>query len=198
MKAVRKIQAPIFLNFHTEDGFHPYPPDYLALTGLRPDHEKAAKTLTTSIRTALHHLPGTCISLLRQPLYRLRPSSSFQINKEGDYSVQMPVLYGSLLEPDMCIHFTSMEAETVDALWALNTLKQALLKNVAAFHILPGDMLIMDNRMAAHARTLFKPQFDGSDRWLQRMFAIVDFRRSSFSRGKHKHVCSPLSVEYSK
>ncbi|WCK56609.1 TauD/TfdA family dioxygenase [Aneurinibacillus sp. Ricciae_BoGa-3] len=187
-----------FLNFHTEDGFHPYPPDYLTLIGLRPDHKKVAKTLTTSIRTALHHLPSTCISLLRQPLYRLRPSSSFKINKEGDYSVQMPILSGHFLEPDICIHFKSMEAETVDARWALDTLKNALIKNIVAFNILPGDMLIMDNRMVAHARMPFAPNFDGCDRWLQRLFTIVDFRRSSFSRGQRKHICSPLTVEYTK
>lgn len=186
------------LNFHTENGFHPYPPDYLTLTGLRPDHEKTAKTLTTSIRIALRYLPSTCLSLLRQPLYRLRPSSSFNIKKEGDYSVQMPVLSGSLLEPDMCVHFVSMEAETPDARWALDSLKEALLKNVVAFNILPGDMLIVDNRMVAHARAPFKPHFDGTDRWLQRMFTIADFRRTSFSRGHSRHVCSPLSVEYIK
>jgi L-asparagine oxygenase len=186
------------LNFHTEDSFHPFPPDYLTLTGLRADHEKVARTLTTSIRTVLDQVPSTCISFLRQPLYHLSPSSSFNINKEGDYSVTLPVLSGSLLDPDMCIHFTSMTAESTEAQWALDTLKAALLKEVVAFNILPGDMLIVDNRIAAHARMPFKPRFDGTDRWLQRMFTIVDFRRSSFSRGRQQHVCSPLSVEFTK
>jgi L-asparagine oxygenase len=87
------------LTFHTEDSFHPFPPDYLTLIGLRADHKKVARTLTTSIRTILHQLPSTCLSLLRQPLYRLSPSSSFNINKE-DYSVILPVLTGNLHEQE--------------------------------------------------------------------------------------------------
>lgn len=83
-----------YLNFHTEDGFHPYPPDHLALLGLRSDHEKIAETITASVRNVVDTLPGTAVMLLRQPLYRLHPSSSFKLNQHEDYSVRLPVLTG--------------------------------------------------------------------------------------------------------
>ena len=37
-----------------------------------------------------------------------------------------------------------------------------------------GDMLIIDNRRTAHARSPFSARFDGSDRWIQRAFAITN------------------------
>lgn len=187
-----------YLNFHTEDGFHPYPPDHLALLGLRSDHEKIAETITASVRNVVDTLPGTAVMLLRQPIYRLHPSSSFKLNQHEDYSVRLPVLTGNLSNPQMCIHYSSMVAENEEAEWALNLLRKALLKVSVAFKLLPGDLLIMDNRLVAHARTPFRPRYDGKDRWLQRMFTVVDFHRSGFSRGHGKHVCSPLNVEFTK
>jgi L-asparagine oxygenase len=115
--------------------------------------------------------------------------------EKDDYSVVLPVLFGSWLEPQMCIHFSSMAAIRRDAQWALDTLREALTKVGIGFRINPGDLLIMDNRLVAHARTYFQPQYDGKDRWLQRIFTVMDFHRSSFSRGKGQHVCSPLYVE---
>lgn len=185
------------LNYHTEDGFHPYQPDYLSLIGLRADHDGVAQTLTASIREVLHTIPSTALTLLRQPLYRLYPSSSFNIKGE-DYSVVLPVLSGSLLEPQMCVHFVSMEALNQEAKWALDTLRNALLRVGIGFRINPGELLIMDNRLIAHARTTFKPRYDGKDRWLQRIFTMVDFHRSSFSRAQGRHVCSPLYAESAK
>ncbi len=38
----------------------------------------------------------------------------------------------------------------------------------------PGDLLVLDNRRAVHARTAFTPRFDGTDRWLQRVYGFSD------------------------
>jgi L-asparagine oxygenase len=115
--------------------------------------------------------------------------------REDDYSVYLPVLSGSWLEPQMCVHFSSMTVTRRDAKWALDTLRKALAQVGIGFHINPGDLLIMDNRLVAHARSFFQPKYDGKDRWLPRIFIVVDFHQSSFSRGRGQHVCSPLYVE---
>ncbi|MGL4304896.1 MAG: TauD/TfdA family dioxygenase [Mycobacteriaceae bacterium] len=54
---------------------------------------------------------------------------------------------------------------------ALQIFVQAL--NAAASDIIlePGDMIIIDNHIAAHGRTHFFPYYDGKDRWLRRVFA---------------------------
>ncbi|WJE50465.1 TauD/TfdA family dioxygenase [Bacillus cereus] len=186
-----------YLEFHTEDGFHPYKPDYLSLIGLRSDHERTAKTATASIRKVIHKIPSVAIDLLRKPLYRLRLSSSFT---KGETSVihspNIPILSGNILAPDMCIDYFLMESIHPEGEWALNILKEELLKETIDFVLGPGDMIIIDNRIAAHARTSFTPRYDGEDRWLQRIFIVEDFRKSSYSRGLDQHVCAPLHIEY--
>lgn len=184
-----------YLEFHVEDGFHPYKPDYLALTCLRSDHDGVAKTTSASIRNVVHLLPSAALALLREPLYRLRLSPSFSDSETPMYSDMMPVLSGHLLDPDMCIDYYLMEASTKQAQWALELLKQYLLGAVLEYSLQPGDLMILDNRMAAHGRTHFTPRYDGSDRWLQRMFVVRDLRKSAASRGIGSHVCAPLDVE---
>jgi len=187
----------VYLEFHTEDGFHPYKPDFLGLTCLRSDHDRIAKTISASVRNALHRVPSKAISILRQPFYRIRLSSSFTSNGgPALYSAPMAVLSGDVLEPELCIDFHAMEAMNVAAHVAMDLLKNALMEVAIDCALLPGDLIIVDNRVAAHARTSFRPRFDGEDRWLQRLFVVHDFRRSRGSRPQGRHVCTPLTVEF--
>jgi len=179
-----------FLEFHTEDGFHPLRPDFVALLGLRPDHERVARTATASIRQVLHKLPAHAIELLRQPLYKIRASSSFGII----WSRALPVLSGHLLDPDMVIDFYLMEALTAEAEWALGLLKRYLLQAAISVVLDAGDLILIDNLLAAHARTGFVARYDGYDRWLQRAFAVRDGRRLQAYRGLGHSMIEPLSV----
>jgi L-asparagine oxygenase len=183
----------VFLEFHVEDGFHPYKPDYLGLYCLRADHEGVAQTTTASIRDVMDKLPWTAVEMLRQPLFRLRRSPSFK----GDQTLgpPLPVLTGHMLAPDLCIDHFLMEAMTPAASWALSLLKNELLGVVESHALVSGDLLIVDNRIAAHGRTAFSPKYDGHDRWLQRMFVVRDLRTSSASRAIGGHQCVPLIVE---
>lgn len=186
-----------FLELHTEDGFHPYKPDYLALNCLRADHDQIARTGTASILKVLNKLPSTAVAILRKPLFKIKlsPSFSHEHNEGTAYSRSLPVLSGSIFEPDMCLDYYLMEGESRDAQWALDILKQELLKVIVSVVLIPGDMIIIDNRRSVHARSAFKPRYDGKDRWLQRLFVVQDFRRTSFSRGQGNFVCTPLSIE---
>ena len=51
-----------------------------------------------------------------------------------------------------------------------------------------GDLLIIDNRKTAHARSQFTARFDGSDRWIQRAFAISNHRYYTEKLGKKVRV----------
>lgn len=184
-----------YLEFHTEDAFHPYRPDFIGLLCLRPDHDRVAATAAASIRRAFSMLPGKTQELLRQPLYRIRLSSSF--TSDTVFSPRLPVLRGDVLEPDLSVDFYGMEALTFPAQLALKTLERALLKVAIAHRLVTGDLMIVDNRVAAHARTAFPPRYDGQDRWLQRLFVVHDFRRSRASRPRGSHTCIPLSIEFS-
>jgi L-asparagine oxygenase len=181
-----------YLEFHVEDGFHPYKPDYLGLVCLRADHEGIAKTTTASIHRVLDRLPTPAMLLLRRPLFRLRPSTSFG---GGESSPPIPVLTGHWLDPELCVDHFLMEALTPGAEWALELLKQQLVDAALEHTMHPGDLLIVDNRAAVHGRTGFRPRYDGQDRWLQRLFVVRDFRRSSASRAVGGHQCTPIAVE---
>jgi L-asparagine oxygenase len=180
-----------YLELHVEDGFHPHKPDYLGLVALRADHELQAKTVTAGIGEVLHRLPSQAIELLRLPLYRIAASTSFG---EGGAARRVRVLSGHLLAPDLCLDHHLMEATTPAAAWALALLKSLLLAAAREHVMIPGDLLVVDNRAAVHGRTRFAPRFDGQDRWLQRLFVVRDLRRSSASRSLGGRQCAPLAA----
>ena len=188
----------VFLEFHTENAFHPYKPDYVGLFCLRPDHDLQAKTGTASAHRALTQVSSRVVELLRQPLYQNRLAPSFaHTNDTALYSAPLSILSGDFFEPEVCIDFFSTEALNPAADSALQIFKAALMK-VTVEHVLqPGDLIIVDNRAAAHSRTSFKPRYDGYDRWLQRLFVVEDFRRSRKSRPKGEHICTSVAIEFS-
>ncbi|WP_374776248.1 TauD/TfdA family dioxygenase [Streptomyces sp. NBC_01310] len=47
----------------------------------------------------------------------------------------------------------------------------------------PGELAFVDNRVAVHGRTSFRPRYDGRDRWLHRTFVHLDNRRTTGYRG---------------
>ncbi|BCL84576.1 L-asparagine oxygenase [Ktedonobacteria bacterium brp13] len=187
-----------YLEFHTEDAFHPHKPDFVGLLCLKPDHDHSAITAAASIRRALSLIPSKAQDILRQPLYRIRLSSSFLPDSmQAAYSDNMPVLTGDVLEPEMSVDFYGMEAQTLSGQLALKMLEDALLQVAAEYRLMQGDLMIVDNRVAAHARTAFQPRHDGQDRWLQRLFVVHDFRSSRASRPRNSHICTPLPIEFS-
>jgi len=186
----------VYLEFHTEDGFHPFKPDFVGLLCLKSDHHHVARTGTASIRKILAHLDEETIAWLRKPLYHIRLASSFTKDLTTvKYSSVLPILSGNDGEPELCMDGHAMEATIPEAQHAMDTLEAALKAALFEVVLLPGDLLIVDNRVAAHTRTAFQPQYDGNDRWLQRMFVVQDFRRSHISRPAGSHVCLPLMVE---
>jgi L-asparagine oxygenase len=186
-----------YLEFHTEDAFHPHRPDFISLLCLKPDHDGIAATAAASIKRALSLVPSKALEILRQPLYRIRLAASFSSDGgQQIYSPCMPVLSGDVLEPELSVDFFGMEALTASGQLALKVLEEALLKVAVEHRLVSGDLMIVDNRTAAHARTAFRPRYDGHDRWLQRLFVVHDFRRSRGSRARHSHVCTPLPIEF--
>lgn len=194
---VQENTSSIYLEFHTEDAFHPHRPDFIGLLCLRPDHNHTAATAAASIRRALAMVPSKVQDLLRQPFYRIRLSPSFTTDtNEVMFSQDMPVLSGDALEPDISVDFYGMEATTHPAQLALKTLEDALLKVAVEHKLVTGDLMIVDNRVAVHARTAFQPRYDGQDRWLQRLFVVHDFRSSKASRPQGSHICTSLPIEF--
>ncbi|WP_173868203.1 TauD/TfdA family dioxygenase [Streptomyces albus subsp. chlorinus] len=182
----------VLLDLHTEDSFHPCKPDYLSLYCLRSDPDDDAFTVTGSIRAALPLLSPACAATLREPLFRTRFSSSFTGDAEPRHTSPRPVLTGPADDPDLCVNFFGTQALGERAATALDELRGAVEKVLCGVVLRPGDMIVIDNRVAVHGRTGFTPRYDGTDRWLRRSFAVADLRPSRALRQGDSRVCAAI------
>lgn len=180
-----------FMELHTENGFHPFKPDFVTLLCLRPDHERLACTLTASVHRLLPRLSPRCLRTLREPVFRIRFASSFSA---GGHSGPLAALLGPAHRPEFIADFHAMEPLTEAARRALEEVKAAIPQILLGAVLGVGDLLIVDNRVALHGRREFDARHDGRDRWLRRCFAAVDLHRSREFRSPDSRVCAPLSV----
>ncbi|GAA4548879.1 TauD/TfdA family dioxygenase [Amycolatopsis samaneae] len=166
----------VVLTMHVENAFHPARPDFVALLCLRADHENRAALLVAPIRPALAALPPPARRILAEPRFRTEPPPSF--GGTGGGSEPHPVLCGSAEDPDIRVDFASTRPLDADAGAALAELETALAPVVRRLVLRPGELALVDNRLALHGRTAFIPRYDGRDRWLYRTFVFADGRRT--------------------
>ncbi|WP_159043340.1 TauD/TfdA family dioxygenase [Streptomyces sp. NBRC 110028] len=193
-EARQENSGSVMLEMHTEDGFHPFKPDFLTLLCLRADHERRACTTSGAIGRALPLLSAECVSALREPSFRIRHSSSFGHTGDdaGAVSPPLPVLSGPDAAPELVADFHAMEPLDDAAARAFGELHDAMCAVLVGTVLEAGDLIVIDNRSAVHGRTGFTPRYDGHDRWLRRCFAVADLRRSRGVRVAGSQVCAPL------
>ncbi|MBB5959620.1 L-asparagine oxygenase [Saccharothrix tamanrassetensis] len=193
-EARQENSGTVYLELHTENGFHPNKPDFITLFCLRPDHAKNSHTLVGAVAEVLPTLSAECVATLRRPQFRLRVSSSF--GDHGTHRLTQPVavISGAADSPEFLVDFHAMEPLTDDAGTALEELKRALQTSLRGVRLDAGDLLVIDNRVAVHGRTPFAAVYDETDRWLRRCFAVSDIRRSQRVRAPGSRVCDPLNI----
>jgi L-asparagine oxygenase len=181
------------LQFHRETVFHPYPPEFLLLFCLRPDHDRVAETTYASIHHALPLLSAEHHDLLFQPLYRTGIDYSFgNVETLKANGPVLPVLYGNRHDPFLNYDEDLMEAMTPDAQAALDSLKTAIASVYRGVKLEMGDLLCIDNRRTVHGRSSFTPRYDGFDRWLQRSFVVRDLGLSAVDRQPGERIIRTL------
>ena len=109
-------------------------------------------------------------------------------NQRIDINRHQTVLYG---DPDAPFfrfdpHFTQAFSNRAKQL--LDNLRSIAWDVVAPVRLNRGDLLIIDNRRTAHARSPFTARFDGSDRWMQRTFASCNLRFYTEKLGKQSRI----------
>ncbi|MEU9850952.1 TauD/TfdA family dioxygenase [Streptomyces sp. NPDC047985] len=170
----------VALELHNENAFHEHRPDHVMLMCLRPDHDGAAGLITASIRDVLPTLPAELVQDLFAADYVTPAPPSF-----GTGTGEPPrhaILSGATDDPDLRVDFAATRGVTAHAQEALGRLRDAMLDVVQTHYFNRGDIAIVDNHVAAHGRTEFRPRYDGGDRWLQRTFVLSDMRRSRAHR----------------
>lgn len=162
------------LEFHTENAFHPNRPDYVGLLCLRPAHEGVG-TYVACVRHAMPLLADKDVAVLREPRFRTAAPPSFSA---VDSVPEHPVLSGHPDDPDIRVDFHATCALDDEAATVLHRLRSALDSVRAELNLRTGEMAFLDNRLVVHGRGAFAPRYDGSDRWLHRVFVHLDNRRN--------------------
>ncbi|MBX9801655.1 MAG: TauD/TfdA family dioxygenase [Caulobacteraceae bacterium] len=181
--------STILLDFHTETAFHPYMPDFIILHCLRSDHEKVARTEVSSTRHIVANIPLRYRAILFQPLFQTGIDASFgsPSGLKGNGPV-LPIFYGDPYDPFMKFDLDLMVGLTQEAEDALQQIKMATNASKNYVKLVPGDLLIVDNRRSVHSRSEFTPRWDGRDRWLQRTYVSRDLAASEEFRSDRNRL----------
>lgn len=148
-------------------------PDFILLWCLRSDPEAA--TLVTAVDDLCAGLDQEQLRVLSEPRFELRAPYSFTRDAPEDrpWIGPVPILSGE--KPprraalDLACGTRGLDAEAASTLGAMR--QAARTPGVTQqVHLRAGDLLIMDNRRCVHGRTPFSARFDGSDRWLLRVY----------------------------
>ncbi|OXY98209.1 TauD/TfdA family dioxygenase [Streptomyces diastatochromogenes] len=170
----------VLLELHVENAFHDNRPDYVGLLCMREDPTGDAKLCTSSIRRALPLLSEATRRVLAEPRFLTEPPPSF--GSLGGVRSAHPVLQGDLDDPNVLVDFAATHPLDERAKAAMAELREAFVETMAAHRLRVGDLAVVDNRVAVHGRTSFTPRYDGEDRWLERVYAHLDNRRSRVDR----------------
>ena len=181
--------SSILLDFHTEIAFHPFMPDYILLYGLRQDPEREARTIFASVRRFFHLLEPADKDTLFANLFRTGIDYSFgNTGQQRGAGPLVSVLYGDRLDPYLRYDLDLMVGQTPAARRALEVVRELVVDVKREVAIEPGSLLVIDNRRAVHARSMFKASFDGRDRWLQRLAVVRDLEASLHDRMRGTRV----------
>ncbi|MFD9389888.1 TauD/TfdA family dioxygenase [Streptomyces sp. NPDC060000] len=178
------------LSFHTENGFHPHPPDYVIFLCLRADHDQIAGMRVASLRQVLPRLTPASRQALFAPEFITTPPPSFasEAGASQPDAEPRPVLSGAVEDPDIRMAQLVTTPLTLRATTALAEFGRACEATAHTLRLTPGDLVIIDNRVTVHGRTAFHPRYDGADRWLQRTYVTTDLRPSRDHRPDDGHI----------
>ena len=177
------------LDLHTENAFHAIQPDYLLLLCLRQDPAAEAVTYIASAERILDRLSyEDQVFFLNEPYNFLSDYGPSEKNQRIDINKHQTVLYGDPDAPFLRFDPQFMVAYSDRAQRALERLRAIAWEVVEPVRLTHGDLLIIDNRRTAHARSPFTARFDGSDRWMQRTFASCNLRFYTEKLGKQSRI----------
>jgi L-asparagine oxygenase len=194
--ATSSESSDVELGFHTDFNFdrhhpeRPYNvlnPDYIVLLCLRGDRRAEAYTLYADARDICGKLNPDQLDIMRSPRFQFAASYSFTSSCGGEqiWSSASPLITGPEAFPEVSIDLLcgvrGMDAEANAVLGAVREVSK-LPEVSSGVCLRPGDLLLIDNRKGAHARTAFTAFFDGQDRWLHRVYvrrSLWEFRNES-------------------
>jgi hypothetical protein len=161
--------------FHTEDAYHPCAGDYLGLLAVRnPD----------AVPTTLAFLGDMALTpALRDPLFEprflIKPNVAHHLRHSS--IARTSILFGAPEAPYVRANFNLFDPadhdpETMECIRQLQTCVASAKQAIA---LAPGELLFIDNLRTLHGRDKYVPKFDGSDRWLIRLYITTAWRQTA-------------------
>jgi len=156
------------LKMHTEMSFHPtFRPHYFMLLCLREDKYKESLTYVSDNKDVVSQLTVEEAKNLRNDQFRVHGPETFRAFWTP---VNKAIIIGTEAAPEVVLGLhAEVDAPTPECAQALTHIKELIQSNKHGIHLTPGDCLIVDNRKVMHGRSPFRSEFDGGDRWLQRV-----------------------------
>ncbi|MGH3252799.1 MAG: TauD/TfdA family dioxygenase [Trebonia sp.] len=162
------------LEWHVEDAFSDDRCDYFGMLCLR-----GAPDAVTAVAAARNlRLPSQAEAVLRQPRFVIAPD----LAHDADRAASLPplaLLSGPPGDPEFrfdAVYQRPADPQDAEAEAALRTLAGAISEAAAGHVMEPGDLLVIDNRRAAHARMGYLPRYDGAGRWVLRVMVCASGR----------------------
>lgn len=169
-------------DLHTEDAFHPCPPDYLSLSCLR----NAERAVTTLAWLPPGSVGNDAIALLmREPLTMI-PNA---MHRDGGAHLagRFPIFSGTAHNPYLRLNLNTLDLSLNDAppavRDAIGEVVSVLRNHSFPIVLEPGDYLLLNNRRCLHGREPYPPLYSGDSRWLIRVAAVSDIRQTRHLRG---------------
>lgn len=152
---------------HTDGPHRQDSPQWTLLLCIR--NEPMAYTLVSFICDIIMKLRPKHVSILSDPERFLHvPSTSWVDDKPSTHSV----IYRNSVG-DLCVRCNLKFCQGLDkeAVTALAELKRVAYAEATSVYLQPGDVIVIDNQRALHARTTFHSSGDAKARWLVRVYA---------------------------
>jgi L-asparagine oxygenase len=182
--------SKVELEMHTESSFHPYRPSYVILLCLRGDN--AVATTYADDFDIVPKLSQEAISILQKKWFTTQIDQSFRADGQPDVHVYTPILEKTNQDSDWKITYDSWFMKAVgdgseDTLFqaerALQEMRDAVNSSTKEVVLKTGDLLVINNDCTIHGRKPFRPRYDGTDRWVQRMLVIREMPPSEHIDG---------------
>lgn len=166
------------LHMHAESGFSDEAPDYVVLGCLRqPTGKTGAATTLVALDAVLAELSHDQIEILFAPRFRMHIDTSLITNRtsgldQPPFIDNLSVLAGSHGAPTVCADLGETTANPGDdrAADALSKFSELVHSMASHVRLAPGEILIVDNRVALHGRAAYKPNYGDSERWNLRIY----------------------------
>lgn len=200
LKTMENVQTSVGSNteleIHTEQAFSKLRPDILTLGCLRGDEN--AYTYILPVKKIIENLSEEEIKMLYKPLWKTGIDMSFKLNGnefiEGDVRGPFSILNGSKKDPFLIFDQDLMFGITEEANNIIKTIVTIYYNHRIQINLQPGDIIILDNNRVVHGRSSFIPKYDGTDRFLVRCFAALNYEKSKYAR---PNGCRMISAIYS-